>query len=147
MTAGPGEQAGGAMGHGYMRASDADRERVVDALKAAFVRGLLSKEELGLRTGQALGARTFGDLAAITAGIPVGPAGARPAPRPDRAPAAPARRPVPVKKLVACAVIPPALVAAFATYYGGFIVLFLLTFIGTVLTAGPVRAEPWRRWR
>jgi DUF1707 SHOCT-like domain len=141
MAAGPGQQAGGAMGHGYMRASDADRERVVDALKAAFVRGLLTTEELGLRTGQALGARTFGDLAAITAGIPVGPARARPA-----QPPAHIRKPVPVKKIVACAVIPPMVAAAFTTYYGGFIVLFLLTFIGTVVTAGPARGDPWRRW-
>jgi hypothetical protein len=48
-------QAAAASGH--MRASDADRDRVVDALKAAYVYGLLTGEELAARTGQALAAR------------------------------------------------------------------------------------------
>ena len=43
MTAGPGDRgAAGAMGHGRLRASDADREQVIDTLKAAFVQGRLS---------------------------------------------------------------------------------------------------------
>ena len=32
-----------AMGRGRLRASDADREQVIDALKTAFVQGLLTK--------------------------------------------------------------------------------------------------------
>jgi hypothetical protein len=131
-----------------MRASDADRERVVDALKAAFVHGLLTKDELSMRAGQALAARTCGELASITAGIPARPAtpsGAKP-PRPARAYTRP---PVPVRKRVvrwsACVIIPPALAAAFLTYYGGFVVLFLLAFAGTVLTGGPVHTSGIRR--
>ena len=129
-------------GHGFMRASDADRERVVDALKAAFVHGQLTKHELGMRTGQALAARTCGELASIMAGVPArAPAGALVRIRP----------PVPIRKKVvrwsACVIIPPALGAAFLTYYGGFIVLFLLAFVGAVLTAGPMRSpDSRRRW-
>ena len=32
-----------AMGRGRLRASDAEREQVIDALKTAFVQGLLTK--------------------------------------------------------------------------------------------------------
>jgi hypothetical protein len=40
-------------------------------------------------------------------------------------------------------VLPPALVAAFFTFYGGFLVLFLFTFLGTVMSSGsPVRRRP-----
>jgi hypothetical protein len=137
---------------GFMRASDADRERVVDALKSAFVHGLLTKDELGMRAGQALAARTCGELASITAGVPTrptAPSGAQP-PRSARAHAlAYTRQPVPVRKKVArwsaCVIIPPALGAAFLTYYGGFVVLFLLAFAGTVLTGGPVHTSGIRR--
>ena len=38
---------------GHMRASDADRDRVVDTLKAAYVYGLLTREELAACSGQA----------------------------------------------------------------------------------------------
>src|SRR5260370_17462490 len=54
---------------GRMRASDADREQVIDALKAAFVRGLLTRDELSARTGQALASRTYAELALVTAGL------------------------------------------------------------------------------
>jgi hypothetical protein len=59
-------------GRGRLRASHADRERVVDTLKAAFVQGGLTKEEFDERVGQALAARTHAELAALTADIPVG---------------------------------------------------------------------------
>jgi hypothetical protein len=35
-------------------------------------------------------------------------------------------------------VLPAAVVAAFLTFYGGFIILFLVAFIGTVVTAVPI---------
>ena len=43
MTAGAGAQ--NTPGGGHLRAADADREHVIDMLKAAFVRGLLTKEK------------------------------------------------------------------------------------------------------
>jgi DUF1707 SHOCT-like domain len=63
------EMAAGAAGRGFLRASDADREQAVDALKAAFVRGQLARDELDLRIGQALRSRTWADLDALIAGL------------------------------------------------------------------------------
>ena len=60
-----------------LRASHADREQVVDVLKAAFVQGRLTKDELDTRIGQAFTSRTYADLAAVTADLPP----ARPRPR------------------------------------------------------------------
>ena len=77
MIAGPG---GGlrAAGRGHLRASHADREQVIGTLKAAFVQGMLAKDELDLRVGQTLAARTYADLAALTADLPAGLAAAQP---------------------------------------------------------------------
>ena len=126
-------------GHGGFRASDADRERVVDALKAAFAQGRLTRGELDMRTGQALGSRTYGELSAVWMGIPAGPARAGREPAPARG-----RRPVSRSALAwgACLIILPALVAAFFTYAGGFLILLVLAFIGTVLTGDGAQ----RRW-
>ena len=44
--------AGWAAGGGHLRASDADRERVIDALKDAFAQGRLTKSELARRLAQ-----------------------------------------------------------------------------------------------
>jgi Domain of unknown function (DUF1707) len=63
----PGAQAAAA----GLRASRADRERVIDLLKAAFVQGRLDRDEFDARIGQALTSRTYGELAAVTADIPV----------------------------------------------------------------------------
>ena len=53
------------------RASHADREQVVSALKAAFVQGRLATDELDARVGAALAARTQAELAVLTEDIPV----------------------------------------------------------------------------
>lgn len=81
--------AGRPAGHGRLRASHADRERVIDTLKDAFVQGRLTKEELDSRVGDVLASRTYADLAALTADLPAAPPTARPsrkhiAPRPRR---------------------------------------------------------------
>jgi hypothetical protein len=77
--AGPGDdRVAPAAGVGRLRASHADREQVVDAVKAAFIQGRLSKGELDERVGQALAARTHAELAALTADIPAGQDLARP---------------------------------------------------------------------
>lgn len=76
--AGPGNEiAAGAQDYGRLRASRADREQVVDVLKAAFTQGRLDQEEFDLRVGSALESRTYADLAVLTADIPIQPAGAR----------------------------------------------------------------------
>ena len=85
VMAGPGdEMAAGAGGRGHLRASHADREQVVGVLKAAFVQGRLTKDELDLRVGRALTSRTYAELAVLTADIPAGLATAKP-PAPARA--------------------------------------------------------------
>lgn len=77
--AGPGDEiASGAGGRSHLRASHVDREQVIDMLKAAFVQGRLTKAELDRRVGQVLASLTYADLAALTADIPAGPAGAQP---------------------------------------------------------------------
>jgi hypothetical protein len=77
--AGPGDElAAGAGGLGHMRASHADREQVIGTLKAAFVQGMLAKDEFDLRVGQTFAARTYGELAALTSDLPAGLTDSRP---------------------------------------------------------------------
>jgi Domain of unknown function (DUF1707) len=54
---------------GRLRASGADREQVINMLKAAFVQGRLTKDEFDARAGHALTARSHADLAALTADL------------------------------------------------------------------------------
>lgn len=82
--AGSGDEiAPGAAGR-RLRASHADRDRVIDVLKAAFIQGMLDKDEFDLRVAQTLASRTYADLAALTADIPATVAAAQPPPRPAR---------------------------------------------------------------
>jgi hypothetical protein len=89
--AGPADQIPGGAGRGgHLRASHADREQVIGTLQAAFVQGMLSKDEFDVRVGQTLASRTCGELAALTADLPAGLAAAespsrrQPAVRPGR---------------------------------------------------------------
>jgi Domain of unknown function (DUF1707) len=136
-------------------ASDADRERVVDALKTAFVQGVLTKDELDVQAGHALRARTYGQLATLTAHLnpqprkaqaaKLEPAKLEPGKPQPRTPAgstipAPARRRATKKVVVATAcaiVLPAALAATFLSYYGGFLVMMLFTFVVVVVMSGP----------
>jgi hypothetical protein len=88
VMAGPQDPA--AASRDQLRAGHADREQVIEALKAAFVHGRLTKAELDTRAGQALSARTYADLAALTTDIPPTSAAARP----ERPPAPARRRPL-----------------------------------------------------
>jgi Domain of unknown function (DUF1707) len=77
--AGPGDEiAAGSGGRGRLGASHADREQVIEVLKAAFVQGRLDRDEFDLRVGRALASRTYADLAALTADIPARLTRARP---------------------------------------------------------------------
>jgi hypothetical protein len=86
-------------GRGRPRASHADREHVIDVLKAAFVQGRLTKDELDMRAGRTFAARTHADLAALTADLPAGLAVPRAAGMPAQDPA----RPPVTKAVLACA--------------------------------------------
>ncbi|MER5640026.1 DUF1707 domain-containing protein [Kitasatospora sp. NPDC002227] len=56
-----------------LRASHADRDRVVDVLRVAAGDGRLTADELDERVEAALAARTLGELAGLTADLPSGP--------------------------------------------------------------------------
>lgn len=92
--AGPGsEMTPGTGGLGRLRASHADREQVINTLKAAFVQGRLTKIEFDQRVGRTFTSRTYADLAAVTADLPAGLIRAEQARKP-----APARAAQPVNK-------------------------------------------------
>ena len=68
----PGDEiAAGEGGGSHLIASQAGREQVLDALKAAFVQGRLTKDELDQRVGQVLA--TYAQLDALTADLPARP--------------------------------------------------------------------------
>jgi len=72
---------------GQLRASHADRERVIGMLAAAFAAGLLTKAEFDLGVNRTFASRTYADLTAVTAGLQAPPSRARPRPpaRPENA--------------------------------------------------------------
>ena len=79
----PGDERAARSGdRSHLRASNADRELVIGSVKTAFVAGMLAKDELDLRVGQALTSRTYADLADVTADLPAGLAAP---PQPGRA--------------------------------------------------------------
>jgi Domain of unknown function (DUF1707) len=86
---GGGEIAAGTAGLGHLRAAHADREQVIDVLKAAFVQGRLAKAEFDERVGQAFASRTYADLAAVTADLPTWLVGAQPQRKPAQGKAQP----------------------------------------------------------
>jgi Domain of unknown function (DUF1707) len=55
---------------GRRGASHADREQVIEVLKAAFVQGRLTKDELGTRVGQAFTSQTYAELTKVIADLP-----------------------------------------------------------------------------
>ena len=56
-----------------MRASDADRDRAVDVLRAAMADGRLTPDEFSERMETALSARTLGELAGLTSDLAASP--------------------------------------------------------------------------
>ena len=114
MTAKPGHKtAAEAAGWGRLRASHADREHVLDMLKAAFVQGRLAKDEFDMRVSQTLASRTYAELTALTADIPAGLIGAQPLRKPARAQA-----PHPENKVVnSCACAALAVVVLGGTFH------------------------------
>lgn len=66
----PGYQGAAGVGRYLMRATDADRDQAVTALKLAFVQGALTKDEFEERIGRALAGRTRVEVSALTADLP-----------------------------------------------------------------------------
>jgi hypothetical protein len=79
---------GAGAAYASIRASDADRERLVEVLKNGFTEGRLTQDEYNLRLERAYTARTYGELGALVAdlpgGAPFGPAHVFPAYRAPR---------------------------------------------------------------
>jgi hypothetical protein len=118
--AGPEHEMPAAGGRGRLRASHADRERVIDTLKAAYAYGLVTKDEFDARVGQTLAARTYAELGMITADIPAGLAAAPPplTPAPATArPPAPDTLGLRERAVVATAVLAGLLM--FAAFFAG----------------------------
>jgi DUF1707 SHOCT-like domain len=57
-----------------IRASDKERDSVVDVLRDAYTDGRLTLEEFDERTSAAYASKTWGDLRELTADLPVQPA-------------------------------------------------------------------------
>jgi Domain of unknown function (DUF1707) len=87
VISGPGDETAAAESRssGDLRASHADREHVIGTLKAAFVEGRLTEDELDARVDQVYASRTYAELAEVTADIPTELTGARPPRDPWRA--------------------------------------------------------------
>jgi uncharacterized protein DUF1707 len=126
-----------------LRASRADRDRVIDLLKAAFVQGRLDRDEFDARIGHALASRTCGELAAVTAGIPAGLTAAPPSRPPVRA-----RRRIPFNTAVtggAClaGLVNAGMIAALLARSPVAVIVFVVfTIIGTILAIGAMIAAP-----
>jgi Domain of unknown function (DUF4190)/DUF1707 SHOCT-like domain len=87
-----------------MLASTADRDRAIGVLKASFLEGRITKDELEQRAGQVLTARLFPEVMAVIYDLPVGPFGRLPA---HPASPTPARMSPLAVAAVACAVAAP----------------------------------------
>lgn len=111
---GPGHSPYGPPG---MLAAAADRDRVLDVVKAAYGEGRLTKEEFDVRSARILAARHYGELAAAVADLPGGGSFGPPVTYPQAgyylAPPAPANG-LAIGSLVCslCGFIPPATIAA-----------------------------------
>ena len=147
VMAGPGDEiAAGAGGRSYLRASHADREQVIDVLKAAFVQGRLTKDEFDARVGQALASRIHGDLAAVTADIPAGVAGGQ---RPRTSAHGWTQKPINKVKVIvwgACVICALAVVGVAAAVLISSPYLLLLSglaFIGASAVAWGAMVEAW----
>jgi hypothetical protein len=128
VTTGPEDRRTAAAGRVYLRASHADREGVIDALKAAFVAGRLTEDEFEARVGQAFASGTHADLDAITADIPPGPVAAQPVARmPDRVVAG-----------STAVIIAAAALGAAVLIGGAALILWAITMAGVVLFTASV---------
>ena len=122
-----------------LRAARADRERVIDLLKAAFVQGRLAQDEFAARVGQVLASRTHGELTSVTFDLPAELIGALP-----RRPPVQARPRIPFNTAVtggACmaGLVNVGLMAVLLSSSFVAVVLFVVfTIIGTIVTIGAV---------
>lgn len=116
-------------------------------LKAAFVQGMLTKDEFDQRVEQAFASRTYADLALVSSDIPPG---LMPATQPRRQPVSTRTR-LPVSKVVSCsagAAITLAILGTGLVTDNGFFVAFfflpVVTCLGLWVLTGFARLlEAW----
>ena len=125
-----GPQVPAAAGRDRLRAGQADREQVIEALKDAFVQGRLTRDELDARAGRALAAQTRAELAALTIDIP--PAPSSPAAAGKARPPAPARR--------------RPLARAAAGSGGCLLIAATAIWVAFILDPGPPGPTPYHSW-
>ena len=147
MAAGPGDEREAA-GRSHLRVPDADREQVIEVLKAAFVQGRLAKEDFDMQVGQVLASRTYADLDQVTAL----PAGAAACQRPQARPRATPWQPVGSNRMVAASgayvSIPLVLLAALLlTGNGIFFVLAVVALGMEAPVATVIMADAWAQKR
>jgi hypothetical protein len=128
VTTQPGDEiAAGKAGRGHLWTSHADREHAIGVLKAAYVQGMLTKDELDARLAQAFTSRTHADLAGVTVDLPAGLSEAGSA----RPPARVRRRP---------------LVRAAAGSGGCLAVAAAAVWGASILDPGPWAPSPYHSW-
>jgi Domain of unknown function (DUF1707) len=132
-----------------LRASDADRDAVIDRLREAAGEGRLEPDELEQRVDAALRARTYGELAALVADLP-GDAAA-PSRRPGSRTSALARSALLGVGVLAAATLAIALVAliavlvlATAAWWIALVIVWLCCGPRRRLVSGPARRHSMR---
>ena len=140
MTAGPGDETPGAGDRSRLRASHADREQVIDVVKAAFVQGRLAKDEFDQRIGRVFASRTYADLAYLTADIPAGLIRAQASQEPARLPARVSMDTHVIRSWASATVMLPGMVVAASAMESGQPAVFglIVAFVFACLVALPV---------
>ncbi len=123
-----------------MRASDADRQEVIERLRMALDEGRLKMEEYLDRMGHASEAVTYADLAPLYADLPQGGTVARPDPRPP-APAAPQ----PAPPVVTSRGGMPTPLKVLWTIWGAIVSVNLVVWILVMVSTGHT-IYPWPLW-
>jgi hypothetical protein len=147
--AGSGDETAAAVaGRGHLRASRADREDVIDTLKAAFVQGRLARDEFDLRVSQTLGSRTHAELAVLTADLPAGLIEAQPPHEPVPAPGGPrVNKPLMWGSWIIVVLTVGAMVALAPTAYLGLLGYGVLPLLIAGPVAGTLTLDSWRETR
>jgi hypothetical protein len=124
-----------------MRASDADRQEVIDRLRTALDEGRLKMEEYIDRMGHASEAVTYGDLAPLYADLPESGAVARPDPRPP----APVAQPAAPPPVVASRRGLPTALKVIWTIWGAIVAVNVVVWILVSATTAHL-IYPWPLW-
>ena len=122
-----------------MRASDADREEVVERLRSALGEGRLKMPEYLERMGLAYDAVTYADLMPLQADLPAATVEKR------SAPAAPAPRPAPAVRPAAPAPRTPTALKVLWTIWLAAVSINVVVWILVSATTGHF-AYPWPLW-